>query len=57
MFELLVTVRNFQFLNNMYLLPDTICNNSSHGVVFNDNKTMSSDSLLTLVLSTFCLGI
>ncbi len=36
------------FLNELYV---------SHGVVFNENKTVLADSLSIWVLSTICLGI
>jgi hypothetical protein len=52
-----VIVCIFQFLNNMYLLPDIFFDISSHGVFFNENKIVLSDSVLTCVLSTVCLGL
>jgi hypothetical protein len=44
---LVVIVRSFQILNNMYRSTETIFDNLSHGVVFNENKTV-----LTNILST-----
>ncbi len=46
----------FLFLNNMYLLPQ-FCLIIHFMVFFNQNKIVLSDSFLTLVLSTVCLGI
>jgi hypothetical protein len=47
LFYLVVIVRIFRILNNMYRSTDTIFDNSSHGVVFNENKTVLTDIFLT----------